>query len=185
MSHYWSVNYNGYMDRRIYKPATRRNKNVHIDKISVIIKHHMRILSFLERAEHLLSPICFMEMFKNILSICMFSYCILAEWSEHDIRILTTYTFAVMNLIFSTFLICYIGEILTERCKEVGNMVYMTNWYQLHDKDILNLIMIIVRSSVEYKMTAGKIMDMSVITFGNIIKTVFGYLNILRQTTML
>ena len=73
-----------------------------------------------------------------------------------------------MNLIFSTFLICYIGEILTERCKEIGNMVYMTNWYQLHDKDILNLIMIIVRSSVEYKMTAGKIMDMSVITFGNV-----------------
>ncbi|PBC25209.1 Putative odorant receptor 83a [Apis cerana cerana] len=106
------------------------------------------------------------------------------EWSEHDIRILSTYTFVVMNLTFSTFLICYIGEILTEKCKEVGNMVYMTNWYQLHDKDILNLIMIIARSSVEYKMTAGKIMDMSVTTFGNIIKTVFGYLNILRQTTM-
>lgn len=73
-----------------------------------------------------------------------------------------------MNLTFSTFLICYIGEILTEKCKEVGNMVYMTNWYQLHDKDILNLIMIIARSSVEYKMTAGKIMDMSVTTFGNV-----------------
>lgn len=73
-----------------------------------------------------------------------------------------------MNLIFSTFLICYIGEVLTERCKEIGNMVYMTNWYRLHDKDILNLIMIIARSSVEYKMTAGKIMDMSVITFGNV-----------------
>ncbi|XP_031366089.1 odorant receptor 4-like isoform X3 [Apis dorsata] len=161
------------------------NKNVRIDEISVIIEHHMRILSFLERAEHLLSPICFMEMFKNILSICMFSYCILAEWSEHNIRILSTYTFAVMNLIFSTFLICYIGEVLTERCKEIGNMVYMTNWYRLHDKDILNLIMIIARSSVEYKMTAGKIMDMSVITFGNIIKTIFAYLNILRQVTIL
>ncbi|KAG6804471.1 hypothetical protein HZU73_00393 [Apis mellifera caucasica] len=161
------------------------NKNVHIDKISVIIKHHMRILSFLERAEHLLSPICFMEMFKNILSICLFSYCILAEWSEHNIRILGTYIITVINITLNTFLICYIGEVLTERCKEIGDMVYMTNWYRLPKKDILNLIMIITRSSVEYKMTAGKIIDMSVITFGNIIKTVFGYLNILRQTTML
>lgn len=47
-------------------------------------------------------------------------------------------------------------------------MVYMTNWYRLPKKDILNLIMIIIRSNVEYKMTAGKIFDMSVITFGNV-----------------
>ncbi|XP_016910420.2 odorant receptor 4-like isoform X2 [Apis cerana] len=164
--------------------SQKENKN-RIDEISVIIEHHMRILSFLERAEHLLCPIYFMEMFKNILTICLFSYCILAEWSEHNIRILSTYIFAIINITLSIFLICYIGEILTERCKEIGNMVYMTNWYRLPKKDILNLIMIIIRSNVEYKMTAGKIFDMSVITFGNIIKTVFGYLNILRQVTML
>ncbi|XP_061927050.1 odorant receptor 4-like [Apis cerana] len=163
----------------------KESKNTRIDEISVIIEHHLRILSFLERTEHLLSPICFMEMFKNILSICMFSYCILAEWSERDIRVLGIYTFAVTNVILSTFLICYIGEVLTERCKEIGKMVYMTNWYHLPDKDIFNLIMIIVRSGVEYKMTAGKIIDISVITFGNIVKTVFMYLNILRQMTIL
>ncbi|XP_016910423.1 odorant receptor 4-like [Apis cerana] len=164
--------------------SQKENKN-RIDEISVIIEHHIRILSFLERAEHLLCPIYFMEMFKNILTICLFSYCILAEWSEHNIRILSTYIFSIINITLNIFLICYIGEILTERCKEIGNMVYMTNWYRLPKKDILNLIMIIIRSNVEYKMTAGKIFDMSVITFGNIIKTVFGYLNILRQVTML
>lgn len=47
-------------------------------------------------------------------------------------------------------------------------MVYMTNWYQLPDKDILNLIMIISRSSVEVKITAGKIITMSIYTFGNV-----------------
>ena len=49
----------------------------------------------------------------------------------------------------------------------------MTNWYRLSDKDILNLIMIIIRSSVEYKMTAGKIIDMSVITFSNVCFSIF------------
>ncbi|XP_006615241.1 odorant receptor 4-like isoform X4 [Apis dorsata] len=162
-----------------------KNKNVRVNEISVIIEHHLRILSFLERTEHLLSPICFMEMFKNILTICMLSYCILVEWSERDIRALSAYTFTITNITLSMFLICYISEVLTEKCKEIGNMVYMTNWYRLPDKDILNLIMIITRSSVEYKMTAGKIIDMSVITFSNIIKTIFAYLNILRQVTIL
>ncbi|XP_043803272.1 odorant receptor 4-like isoform X2 [Apis laboriosa] len=162
-----------------------KNKNVRVNEISIIIEHHLRILSFLERTEHLLSPICFMEMFKNILTICMLSYCILVEWSERDIRALSAYTFTITNITLSMFLICYISEVLTEKCKEIGNMVYMTNWYRLPDKDILNLIMIITRSSVEYKMTAGKIIDMSVITFSNIIKTIFAYLNILRQVTIL
>ncbi|XP_006565958.1 odorant receptor 82a-like [Apis mellifera] len=161
------------------------NKNVRVEEISVIIEHHLRILSFLERTEHLLSPICFMEMFKNILTICMLSYCILAEWSGHDIRALSAYASAVMNISLGTFLICYVGEILTEKCKEIGNMVYMTNWYRLPKKDILNLIMIITRCSMEYKMSAGKMIDMSVITFGNIVKTIFAYLNILRQMTIL
>ena len=71
-------------------------------------------------------------------------------------------------IILNTFLICYIGEILSEKCKKISDMIYMTNWYQLSDKDILNLIMIMIRSGVEYKMTAGKIVNMSVITFGNV-----------------
>ena len=44
----------------------------------------------------------------------------------------------------------------------------MTNWYHLPDKDILSMIMIISRSSVEVKMTAGKIIDMSVFTFASV-----------------
>ena len=44
----------------------------------------------------------------------------------------------------------------------------MTNWYRLSEKDILNLIMIMIRSGMEYKMTAGKIINMSVVTFGNV-----------------
>ena len=44
----------------------------------------------------------------------------------------------------------------------------MTNWYHLPDKDILSLIMIISRSNVEVRMTAGKIIDMSLFTFANV-----------------
>ncbi|XP_003250751.1 odorant receptor 4-like [Apis mellifera] len=161
------------------------NKNMRVNEISVIIEHHLRILSFLGRTEHLLSPICFMEMFKNILSICMLSYCILAEWYGRDVRVLGAYAFSVTCITLNTFLICYIGEVLSEKCKKISNMIYMTNWYRLSEKDILNLIMIMIRSGMEYKMTAGKIINMSVVTFGNIIKTILAYLNILRQMTIL
>lgn len=47
-------------------------------------------------------------------------------------------------------------------------MVYMADWHHLPDQDIINLIMIISRSSMEVKITAGKIIDMSVLTFANV-----------------
>lgn len=44
----------------------------------------------------------------------------------------------------------------------------MTNWYELSDKNILNLMMIITRSSMNINMTAGKMTNMSVLTFGKV-----------------
>ena len=50
----------------------------------------------------------------------------------------------------------------------IGEAVYMTNWYYLPGKDILNLIQIILRSSMVIKITAGKLVHMSIYTFGNV-----------------
>lgn len=44
----------------------------------------------------------------------------------------------------------------------------MTNWYYLPGKAVLDLILIISRSSVIIKMTAGKLIHMSVYTFGDV-----------------
>lgn len=50
----------------------------------------------------------------------------------------------------------------------IGEAVYMTNWYYLPGKDILNLIQIILRSSMVVKITAYKIVHMSIYTFSNV-----------------
>lgn len=44
----------------------------------------------------------------------------------------------------------------------------MTNWYQLPERDILNLVMIILRSSMKIRITAGKLITMSIYTFGSV-----------------
>ena len=47
-------------------------------------------------------------------------------------------------------------------------MVYMTNWYHLPYKNALDLIMVIGRSSVVTKIKAGKLIHMSIYTFGDV-----------------
>ncbi|XP_015431116.1 PREDICTED: odorant receptor 82a-like [Dufourea novaeangliae] len=163
--------------------SRRQRKNACLNKIGVLVEHHLRVLSFISRIEDVMTRICFMEMFKCTLDICMLGYYILTEWSDKDVRNLTTYFVILMSMCFNIFTVCYIGEILSEQCIKVGEVVYMSNWYHLPDKLVLDLVLIITRSSVVVKITAGKLIRMSIYTFGDVMKTSFAYLNLLRQTT--
>lgn len=47
-------------------------------------------------------------------------------------------------------------------------MTYMTDWYRLHHKIALDLILIISRSNAVIKITAGKMIQLSIATFGDV-----------------
>jgi len=47
-------------------------------------------------------------------------------------------------------------------------MAYFTNWYHLPHKTALGLVLIISRSSVVIKITAGKLIQLSLMTFGDV-----------------
>ncbi|XP_017759752.1 PREDICTED: odorant receptor 4-like [Eufriesea mexicana] len=159
------------------------NKNVGFNKIGDIVQHHLRVLRFIAGIENIMNRICFMELFECTINICMLGYYILTEWHERNIQNLASYFIVLMSMIFNIFIICYIGDILTEKCKKIGEVVYMTNWYYLPYKDILDLIQIILRSSLVIEITAGKLIHMSIYTFGDVMKTAFAYLNLLRHIT--
>ncbi|XP_043593267.1 putative odorant receptor 92a isoform X1 [Bombus pyrosoma] len=125
-----------------------------------------------------MSWVCMTELFRCVLAICMVGYYIVMEWSDHDVRSLTSYFIIFASVTFNTFLLCYIGELLTEQCMKVGEIVYMTNWYILPRKRIFELILIIARSSVVIEITAGKLIHMSIHTFGDVSQIIICYLRI-------
>ncbi|XP_014475018.1 PREDICTED: uncharacterized protein LOC106744611 [Dinoponera quadriceps] len=60
---------------------------------------------------------------------------------------------------------------------------YMTEWYRLPPKTALGLLLINMRSNFNIHLTAGKMVDLSLYTFGNVMKASVTYLNMLRQIT--
>ncbi|KAG7198548.1 hypothetical protein KM043_005914 [Ampulex compressa] len=87
-----------------------------------------------------------------------------------------------VELLGCTFLICIIGYCVIT-CRHVGEMAYMIEWYRLPDQTALDLILIILRSRTEAKLTAGKIVQLSLPTFMNVLKMSVTYLNMLRTLT--
>ncbi|XP_076276074.1 odorant receptor 22c-like isoform X2 [Lasioglossum baleicum] len=152
-------------------------------EIGIIVEHHLRALSLMSRIEDVMNRICFMGLYECTLDVCLLGYYILTEWADHNIPNLSGYFGIIIAIIFDVFVVCYIGEMMSEQSIKIGDVVYMTNWYCLPSKTVLDLTLIIRRSSVLIKMTAGKLIHMSVYTFADVIKTSFAYLNFLRQTT--
>ncbi|XP_060817351.1 odorant receptor 13a-like [Bombus pascuorum] len=163
--------------------ASGKKKSDGSIQIGAIVERHLRTLNFISYIEDIMNKLCLLEMLRCTTDICVTGYYILSEWAEHDIQNLTSYFMMLVTMCYNIFIICYIGEILTEQCKKIGEVVYMTNWYYLPGKTILDLIMVIARSNVVVQITAGKLVHMSVYTFGSVIKTAFAYLNMLQQMT--
>ncbi|KAL6259100.1 hypothetical protein P5V15_009022 [Pogonomyrmex californicus] len=152
-------------------------------KLATIVEHHLRVLSFISRMENIMQNICLVELVGCTMNMCLLAYYSITNWSDFDAAKITSYIIVYISMAFNIFIFCYIGEILTEQCKNVGEKAYMINWYDLPHKTALGLILIIARSSNVIKITAGKLFQLSVATFGDVIKTSMVYLNILRTMT--
>ncbi|XP_029660097.1 odorant receptor 4-like isoform X2 [Formica exsecta] len=153
-------------------------------KLATIVKHHLRVLSFISRMESIMHKVSLVELMGCTINMCLLGYYCIMAWETFDAAKITSYVIVYLSMGFNIFIFCYIGEIITEQCKHVGEMAYTTNWYKLHYKTARNLVLIIARSSNVIKITAGKLFQLSIATFGDVIKTSVVYLNLLRTMTM-
>ncbi|XP_035737209.1 odorant receptor 22c-like [Vespa mandarinia] len=153
------------------------------DRLTDIVQQHVRILSFVTFTEDLLQEISLVEILGCTLNICLLGYNLIADWDKGDMVSDITYIALIISFAFNIFIFCYIGELLGEECKRVAEATYMIDWYRLKGKKSLALLLIIAMSSSSIKLTAGKFVELSISSFGDVIKASFAYLNMLRTVT--
>ncbi|XP_018311181.1 odorant receptor 4-like [Mycetomoellerius zeteki] len=168
----------------LHELVENRKKNDINQKLTAIVEHHLRILSFISRVESIMHKASLAELMGCTIVLCLMGYYTIMAWESFDTAKITSYVVIYLSMGFNIFIFCYIGEIITEQCKRVGEMAYMTDWYNLHHKTARGLILIIARSNNVIKITAGKLFHLSIATFGDVIKTSMVYLNFLRTMTM-
>ncbi|XP_020295547.1 odorant receptor 82a-like [Pseudomyrmex gracilis] len=153
-------------------------------KLAVAVEHHLRILSFIKCVESIMHKASLAELAGCTINMCLLGYYCIMAWQAFSAVKIISYIIVYASMCFNIFIFCYIGEVIIEQCKHVGEMAYMTNWYELPHKTSRGFVLIIIRSSTVIKITAGKLFQLSIATFGDVIKTSFAYLNLLRSMTM-
>ncbi|XP_071862837.1 odorant receptor 4 [Bombus fervidus] len=149
-----------------------------------IVERHLRILRFSTAVEMVLQEVCFLEFIGSTCMICLLEYYCITDWEQSNTISLTTYTMLLISLTFNIFILCYIGELLIEKSSSVGLSCFMIDWFHLPTKTIHGLILIIAMSNNPAKISAGKIADLSLSTFGSVLKSSLAYLSFLRTTVM-
>ncbi|KAG7198562.1 hypothetical protein KM043_005926 [Ampulex compressa] len=151
-------------------------------KLADIVRHQIRIKNFLKEVETVMQYMCLVEMVGCTCLMCLVGYYVIMEWESSDRTAMLTYFVLFVSFMFSVFVFCYIGQLLTDQSTEVAVMSSTINWYQFSVKKARCIVLIIAMSYNPSKITAGQMMDMSMVSFGNIIKASVGYFNILRKT---
>ncbi|XP_012063216.1 PREDICTED: odorant receptor 43a-like [Atta cephalotes] len=159
------------------------NSNIH-QRIAIIVKDHVRIVRFSAVVEEVLQEVCLVEFTSSVCTICLLEYYCIVDWKDDNKLSLATYFLLFISFCFNIYILCYIGELLMEKSIEIGSMCYMINWYQLSPRSVRSLVLIIAMSSHPIKLSAGRMADLSLTTFGNVLKTSVAYLSFLRTLVM-
>ncbi|XP_011684383.1 PREDICTED: uncharacterized protein LOC105447847 [Wasmannia auropunctata] len=153
------------------------------ERLANIIQLHVRILNFISLTEELLHEISLVEVVGCTLNICFLGYYCMMEWDFKQPVSGLTYLILLISLTFNIFIFCYIGELVAEQTIKVRESSYMIDWYRLPEKKSLAVILIICMSNATTRLTAGNIIELSISSFGDVIKSSLAYLNMLRTFT--
>ncbi|XP_070150955.1 odorant receptor 13a-like isoform X1 [Polyergus mexicanus] len=154
--------------------------SIEIARMTKIIRKHQKIIRFSEKIESLYSYIALLQFTSNTVMICSLTFLIVTSIGNPDAteQIVRSLLFcAVTNL--EAFIFCFAGEYLSNKSIAIGNAAYNSDWYNMKTADNRILLFIILRSQRKLRFTAGKMMDLSLECFTNIMKASGSYLSVL------
>ncbi|KAF3054522.1 Odorant receptor 136 [Nylanderia fulva] len=153
-------------------------------KLAAVVRQHIRIKRYLSKVEETLQYTCLIEVLGCTLILCLLGYYIIMEWEDKNTVSMTTYAILLLSFSFNIFILCFIGDLLTDQSIKMYITSCTLEWYRIPHKTARSLVLIIAVSSKPVKITAGKFMDLSLNSFGAIMRTSVAYLNVLRTTSI-
>ena len=88
---------------------------------------------------------------------------------------------SIENILIQLFLYCFAGELLSSKINMISFGAYESLWYQLPAIYAKDIYFILMRATIPFRITAGKLLDINMDTFSSIIKTTFSFFSVLRM----
>ncbi|XP_071558376.1 odorant receptor 10-like [Temnothorax nylanderi] len=150
-------------------------------KLATVVEHQIKIRNFLQVVQSATQYPSLTEVLGSTSMLCLVGYYVIMEWENHNIVRLVSFIIALVMLCFNIFIYCYMGEQVIDQGEKVALTACTLDWHHLPDTKARSLILLIVISITPLKLKAGNFIDLSLRTFGSIIRMSVTYLNLLRS----
>nr|AXM05150.1 odorant receptor [Campoletis chlorideae] len=148
-------------------------------RISFLVRTHVGLLRLVDTTQTALKEIFVVEVISATLIICLLEWR-LTQWQTSDNVTIFTYFVVLISVTFNLIIFCCSGELLMEQCEDIGKATYLSDWWKMRGTNGRALCLLIAMANIPRKFSAAGMMDLSVASFGAIIRTSVAYLNMLR-----
>ncbi|XP_011870717.1 PREDICTED: odorant receptor 13a-like isoform X2 [Vollenhovia emeryi] len=152
-----------------------------VTSVKLLINRHQRIIMFSGNIEELYSDIALMQFLSNTVVICCIGFSIIASLAKDGATVvmLKSAIFYVA-VTLEAFIFCFTGEYLSAKSKSIGDAVYEALWYNMTPAECRILLFVILRSQKRLTITAGNVMDLSLVGFTSVMKASASYMSVLH-----
>ncbi|XP_014484218.1 PREDICTED: uncharacterized protein LOC106749361 [Dinoponera quadriceps] len=126
-------------------------------KLAVTVEYQIRMQSFLQLVQNTLEHTSLLELLG----------CTMIEWEDQNVVAMGSYLVLLTSIGFNIFIFCFIGEQLATEGEKLSLTACTLDWYRLPDDKARALILIMAVSNNPVKFRAGKFVDLSIRTFGD------------------
>ncbi|KAH0540483.1 odorant receptor 4-like isoform X1 [Cotesia glomerata] len=154
-------------------------------KLSFTISRHVRVLEFSNKLlKKMIFELCLIEVGASSILLCIDEFCVLRMLEKKEFANMTSYIMIFFSLSLNVLIVCYFSELLEAQFMNVGEKLNSVEWYKtpVNTRQYFNLI--IIMSQQPQKISAGGIVDLSFVTYLQILKTGFAYLQLLRAANL-
>ncbi|XP_076224450.1 uncharacterized protein LOC116430397 [Nomia melanderi] len=148
--------------------------------VKYLVTRHQKIINFTTYIDSLFSYVALMQILCNTFSICGVGFLVVVSFeSDQKIKIMIKILFFYICIASEAFVFCVAGEYLSTKSTSIYKATYNSIWYLLKPANSRLMLLFMVRAQRPSTITAGKIMDLSLQRFANIMKTSASYISIL------
>ncbi|XP_051173010.1 odorant receptor 13a-like [Leptopilina boulardi] len=157
------------------------NERENLEKLFFCIEQHKRAIKFCNNVESIYVTCFFFVMSINafIISVCLTEFVLHLDNLKMSIQFGWACTSSLIYVLLNSFF----AQRLIDYSTELPTIIYDSSWYQKSVKIKKILLFMMMRSEIPCKITAGKIIDISLKSVCAILQTCFSYFTLMLSTT--
>ncbi|XP_014237899.2 odorant receptor 4-like [Trichogramma pretiosum] len=148
-----------------------------------IVNDQLKLYGLAIELGGIFNELSFVELVGNTILICLVGYYLMSAFVQHNYTVAYNLIITLLTMNYNIFVLCYYGQILSDKFEELGRSVYMSNWHKLSFGDARSVVLVLGWSNRPFSLTAGKLITLSIESFAKIVKTSAAYFNVLWNMT--